>query len=67
MSTKPVSDPNPPLEPDLAPPGTEVWLAVAPGLLGQEIVPVREDDDLDEDVEASQRLLTAVLDFARKG
>jgi hypothetical protein len=54
-------------EEQLAPPGTPPTLMVAPGLLDQEFVAVREDDDTDEDFESSKRLLTAVLAFARKG
>jgi hypothetical protein len=54
-------------ETELAPPGTPISLAVAPGLLDREHVVIHEDDDTDEDFEASKRLLAAVLDFARKG
>lgn len=54
-------------EEELAPPGTPPSLAVAPGLLDQEYVAIREDDDTDEDFESSKRLLAAVLAFARKG
>jgi len=42
-------------------------VAVAPGLLEHEHVVVREDDDTDADYRAGKALLTAALDFARKG
>ena len=54
-------------EEELAPPGTPLSLTVVPGLLDQQLFAIREDGDTDEDFEASKRLLTAVLDFARKG
>jgi hypothetical protein len=54
-------------EADLAPPGTPPHVAVAPGLLDQQHVVVRADDDTDEDYEAKQQLLDAVLAFARRG
>lgn len=53
-------------EADLAPPGTPPHVAVAPGLLDQQHVVVRADDDTDEDYEAKQQLLDAVLAFARR-
>jgi hypothetical protein len=52
--------------PDLAPPGTPLHVAVAPGLLEQKHVVTRDDDDTDEDYEAKQRLLDAVLAYAKK-
>jgi hypothetical protein len=51
---------------DLAPPGTPLHVAVAPGLPEQKHVVIRENDDTDEDYEAKQRLLDAVLAYARK-
>jgi hypothetical protein len=54
-------------QPELAPAGSPPHIAVAPGLLDQEHVVTREDDDTDEDYEARCRLLTAVLRFARQG
>jgi hypothetical protein len=54
-------------EADLAPPGTPPHVAVAPGLLDQQHVVIRADDDTDEDYEAKQQLLDAVLAFARRG
>jgi|HubBroStandDraft_1064217.scaffolds.fasta_scaffold4359985_1 hypothetical protein len=52
---------NPP-----APPGTPLYVAVAPGLLEQKHVVIRDDDDSDEDYEAKKRLLDAVLAYAKK-
>ncbi len=52
--------------PDLAPPGTPLHVAVAPGLLERKHVVLREDDDTDEDYDAKQRLLDAVLAYAKK-
>jgi hypothetical protein len=52
---------------ELAPAGTPPHIAVAPGLLDQEPVVSREDDDTDEDYEARCRLSAAVLRFARQG
>ena len=52
---------------ELAPPGTPPHVAVAPGLLDQQHVVIRADDDTDKDYEAKQRLLDAALAFARKG
>jgi hypothetical protein len=54
-------------EPELAPPGTPPHIAVAPGLLDQNHVVIRAEDDSDEDYEALCRLLAAALAFARKG
>ena len=54
-------------EPDLAPPGTPPHVAVAPGLLDHQHVVIRADDDTDEDYEAKQLLLDAVLALARQG
>jgi hypothetical protein len=52
---------------ELALPGTPPHVAVAAGLLDQQHVVIRADDDTDEDYEAKQRLLDAALAFARKG
>jgi hypothetical protein len=52
--------------PELARPGTPPHVAVAPGLLHHEHVVIRADDDTDEDYSEKQRLLHAVLAFARK-
>ena len=54
-------------QPELAPPETPPHIAVAPGLLDQECMVVREDDETDEDYEARCRLSAAVLRFARQG
>ena len=53
-------------EEELAPAATPLSLIVAPGLLDQEHIPIREDGDTDEDFESSNRLLAALLAFARK-
>lgn len=52
--------------PDLAPEGTPLRVAVAPGLLERKHVVIRDDDDTDEDHEAKQRLLDAMLAYAKK-
>jgi len=52
--------------PDLAPAGTPLHVAVAPGLLGRKHTVVRADDDTDEDYERKQRLLDALLAYAKK-
>jgi hypothetical protein len=52
--------------PDLAPPGTPLHVAVAPGLLDHAHVVIRDDDDTDEDHEAKQHLLDAMLAYAKK-
>ena len=51
--------------PDLAPPGTPLHVAVAPDLLGREHAVIRADDDTDEDHESKQRLLDAMLAYAK--
>jgi len=53
-------------EPELAPPGTPLHVAVAPGLLDHKHVVIRDDDDTDEDYEAKQQLLDALLTYAQK-
>ena len=52
---------------DIAPAGTPPHVAVAPGLLDQEHVVLRSDEDTDEDYEARCRLLAAALRVARLG
>ena len=62
------TQPEPPAaEEELAAPGTPVSLTIVPSLLDQAIFAIREDGDTDEDFAASQRLVAAILDFARKG
>jgi hypothetical protein len=53
-------------QPDLAPAGTPLHVAVAPGLLDMEHTVIRADDDTDEDYERKQRLLDAMLAYAKK-
>lgn len=50
---------------ELAPPGTPTHVAVEPGLLDQDHVVIRADDDTDEDYQGKQRLLVAVLAVVR--
>jgi len=52
-------------QPELAPPGSPPHVVVAPGLLDQEHVVIRADDDTDEDYEARCRVFAAALAFAR--
>ena len=52
---------------EIAPDGTPLHIAVAPGLLDQEHVAIRDPDDTDEDYASKQQLIDAVLAFARKG
>jgi hypothetical protein len=52
--------------PDPAPAETPLHVAVAPGLLGRKHTVVRADDDTDEDYERKQRLLDALLAYAKK-
>jgi len=54
------------IQTDLGPPGTPLHVAVAPGLLEQQHVVIPDDDDTDEDYEAKQRLLDAMLAYAKK-
>jgi hypothetical protein len=49
--------------PELAPPGTPLHVAIAPGLRDQAHVIIRAEDDTDEDYEARSRLLAAILAF----
>ena len=53
-------------QPDLAPAGTPLHVAVAPGLLDSEHTVIRAEDDTDEDYEGKQRLLDAILAYAKK-
>jgi hypothetical protein len=57
--------PAPAREPELAPPGSPLHVAVAPGLLNQEHAVIRAEDASGEDCEAPSRLLAAALAFAR--
>ena len=52
---------------EIAPEGTPLHIAVAPGILGHEHVAIRDADDTDEDHASKQQLIDAVLAFARKG
>jgi len=49
--------------PDLAPSGSPPHVAIAPGLVGQDHVAIRAEDDTDEDYEARRRLLAVALAF----
>ena len=51
----------------LAPEGTPLHIAVAPGILDHEQVAIRDADDTDDDYASKQQLIDAVLAFARKG
>lgn len=53
-------------QPDLAPAGTPLHVAVAPGLLEGQHVVIRAEDDTDEDYAAKQRLLDAMLAYAKR-
>lgn len=53
-------------EPELAPAGTPLHVAVAPGLLEQEHTLIREPDESDADYEARRRMFAAMLDYARR-
>jgi hypothetical protein len=61
--------PRPPAHkhPEVAPPGSAPSVAVAPGLLDQDHVVIRSDDDTDEDYEARCRVFAAALAYARNG
>jgi hypothetical protein len=50
--------------PDLAPPGTPLQIAVAPGVLDQTLSVIREPDDTDESYRRQCELLTVLLDYA---
>jgi hypothetical protein len=52
--------------PDRASEGTPLHVAVAPGLLDSKHTVIRADDDTDEDYERKQRLLDALLAYAKK-
>ncbi len=52
--------------PDLAPPGTPLHIAVAPGLLDRKQTVVREPGESDERYQSRCDLLAALLDYARE-
>jgi hypothetical protein len=54
------------LDPELAPAGTPLHVAVAPGLLEQEHTLIREPDESDADYESRRQMFAAVLDYARR-
>jgi hypothetical protein len=51
---------------DLAPPGTPLHIAVAPGLLDGKQTVVREPGESDERYQSRCDLLAALLDYARE-
>jgi hypothetical protein len=68
-SPLPASVPDGPASkpPELAAPDAPPHVAVAPGLLDEQHVVARVDDDTDDDHADRQRLLDAALAFARQG
>jgi hypothetical protein len=50
--------------PELAPAGTPLHIAVAPGVLDQTHTVIREPDDTDESYQRRCELLTVLLDYA---
>jgi hypothetical protein len=60
-SKRPVDQP-----PELAPQGSPPHLAVAPGLLDQQHIVVREPGETDERYQSRCDLLASLLDFAKK-
>jgi hypothetical protein len=52
-------------QPDLAPAGTPLHIAVAPGMLEREQTVVREPGESDERYQSRCDLLAALLDYAR--
>jgi hypothetical protein len=52
--------------PDLAPPGTPLHIATAPGLLDRKQTVVREPGESDERYQSRCDLLAALLDYARE-
>lgn len=52
-------------QPELIPLDAPLHVAVAPGLLDREHVVIRADDDTDEDYESKQRLLDAMMAYAK--
>ena len=52
-------------EPELAPPGTPLHIAVAPGMLDRKQTVVREPGESDERYQSRCDLLAALLDYAR--
>lgn len=57
---------TPDVDMELAPAGTSPHVAVAPGVLAQEHVVIRSEDDSDEDYELRSRVFAAALAFAGK-
>ncbi len=64
-----VKRPAPPAHPtpELAPSGTPLHIAVAPGLLDLKHTVVREPDESDERYQSRCDLLDALLDHAKSG
>jgi len=59
---------TPPLAtPDLAPPGSPLHIAAAPGLLDVEHTVVREPGESDERYQSRCDMVAALLDYARRG
>jgi hypothetical protein len=54
-------------KPDVAPPGTPLHIAVAPGMLDREHTVVREPGESDERYRSRCDLFAALLDYAREG
>lgn len=52
--------------PELAPDGAPLHIALAPGVLEQEHVVIRSDDDTDESYQSRCDLLAALLDYAKQ-
>lgn len=63
----PAAPPADDAEPEFAPAGAPPHVAVAPGVLDQDHIVVRADDDTDEDYAARSRVFAAALAFARDG
>jgi hypothetical protein len=53
-------------QPELAPDGAPLHIALAPGVLDQEYVVIRSDDDTDESYQSRCDLLAALLDYAKQ-
>ena len=51
---------------ELAPAGTPLHIAVAPGLLGHEHVVIRDADDTDESYQSRCELVALMLDYAAR-
>jgi hypothetical protein len=52
--------------PELAPPGTPPHIAVAPGVLDDQHVVIRDEDDTDESYQSRCELVALMLDYAAK-